>query len=130
MGFTIDVFLIQQPLGVGASELAKDRRRRAGNEWEYAAGAEFLHAGRGRADRLDHVASVSQVVLQCIAHDILETPPLQRGFGLRAPKQLIRDVNRCSHQRILASMMRLCVRLHPFDDRYGFKDCGSVQFRP
>ena len=90
MGFTIDVFLIKQPLGVGASEFAEERRRRAGNEREYAAVAEFLHAGRGRAGRLDHAASVSQVALQCIAHDIVETPPLQRGFGLRAPKQLIR----------------------------------------
>ena len=37
MGFTIDVFLIKQPLGVGASEFAEDRRRRAGYEREYAA---------------------------------------------------------------------------------------------
>ena len=97
MDFTVEVILIEQPLGAGASQSTQNGPRCAGNEREHATAAELLPVERRRAG-LVRQACIRQVILQRIAHDILETKPPQRGLGLRLPEQALGNVNRGSHQ--------------------------------
>ena len=85
MDFAVDVIFIQQPLGAAGSQLTQDGPRGAGNEREHATAAELLPVERCRAV-LVRQASIGQVILQRIAHDIFETKPPQRGLGLRLPE--------------------------------------------
>ena len=75
MDFAVDVIFVEQPLGAGASQLTQNGPRGAGNEREHATVAEFLSVEGRTTSRIGQAPVARQVVLQRIAHDILETKP-------------------------------------------------------
>ena len=75
MDFAVDVIFVEQPLGATASQLTQNGPRGAGNEREHATVAELLSVERRTTGRIDQAPVTRQVILQRIAHDILETKP-------------------------------------------------------
>ena len=75
MDFAVDVIFVEQPLGATASQLTQNAPRRAGNEREHATVAELLSIERRIIGRTGQAPATRQVILQRIAHDILETKP-------------------------------------------------------
>ena len=87
MDFTFDVRVIQQPLGVVASQGVHDGPRRADDEREHTVLGEFLCSESDPIGWLKGTARILYEVLQRIVHDILETEASQVSLGLRAPEQ-------------------------------------------
>ena len=78
--------------------MTKNGSRRTGNEREHATVTELLLIKRRPVGRARQASINRQVILQRIAHDILETKPPQRGLGLRLPEQTLGNVYSGSHR--------------------------------
>ena len=69
-----------------------------GNEREHATVTELLPIKCRPIGCVGQASIDRQVILQCIAHDILEPEPPQRGLGLRLPEQTLGNVYSGSHR--------------------------------
>lgn len=99
MDFVIDVIFIEQPLGAATSQSTRNGSHGTGNEREHATVTELLPI-KCRSVGCVGQASINrrQVILQRIAHDILEPEPQQRGLGLRLPEQTLGNIYSGSHR--------------------------------